>query len=120
MLRLPKLAALGAILLRTPQTPGAKFPDQCVERTWRTDAIILLDDGSHGRAGRMSVCSAQRIWRAHGLQPHQVRQFKLSCDAEFVGGSEISSSSMSARRATRLGSVSMRRARSGRSTGPSR
>ena len=26
----------------------------------------------------------QRIWRAHGLQPHRVRQFKLSNDPAFV------------------------------------
>ena len=26
----------------------------------------------------------QRIWRAHGLQPHRVRQFKLSNDPKFV------------------------------------
>ena len=26
----------------------------------------------------------QRTWRAHGLQPHRVRQFKLSKDPEFV------------------------------------
>jgi hypothetical protein len=26
----------------------------------------------------------QRIWRAHGLQPHRVRQFKLSNDPDFV------------------------------------
>jgi hypothetical protein len=30
------------------------------------------------------VSSVQRIWRAHGLQPHRVRQFKLSKDPEFV------------------------------------
>ena len=35
------------------------------------------------RAG-ISVSSIQRIWRAHGLQPHRVRQFKLSSDPEFV------------------------------------
>jgi hypothetical protein len=29
--------------------------------------------------------SVQRIWRAHGLQPHRIRQFKLSQDPEFVG-----------------------------------
>ena len=28
--------------------------------------------------------SVQRIWRAHGLQPHRVRQFKLSNDPRFV------------------------------------
>ena len=26
----------------------------------------------------------QRIWRAHGLQPHRIRRFKLSKDPEFV------------------------------------
>jgi hypothetical protein len=25
----------------------------------------------------------QRIWRAHGLQPHRLRQFKLSNDPNF-------------------------------------
>src|SRR6516225_5229457 len=33
----------------------------------------------------VSVSSVQRIWRAHGLQPHRVRQFKLSNDPDFVG-----------------------------------
>jgi transposase len=33
---------------------------------------------------RVSVSSVQRIWRAHGLQPHRVRQFKLSNDPRFV------------------------------------
>src|ERR1700754_1657417 len=28
----------------------------------------------------ISVSSVQRIWRAHGLQPHRLRQFKLSND----------------------------------------
>ena len=28
--------------------------------------------------------SVQRIWRAHGLRPHRVRQFKLSNDPDFV------------------------------------
>ena len=32
----------------------------------------------------ISVSSVQRIWRAHGLQPHRVRQFKLSNDPNFV------------------------------------
>jgi hypothetical protein len=30
------------------------------------------------------VSSVQRIWRAHGLQPHRVRQFKFSKGLEFV------------------------------------
>jgi transposase len=32
----------------------------------------------------ISVSSVQRIWRAHGLQPHRIRQFKLSNDPQFV------------------------------------
>jgi len=35
-------------------------------------------------ASGISVSSVQRIWRAHGLQPHRVRQFKLSTDPKFV------------------------------------
>ena len=31
-----------------------------------------------------SALVVQRIWRAHGLQPHRVRQFKLSNDPQFV------------------------------------
>ena len=36
------------------------------------------------KATGISVTSVQRIWRAHGLQPHRVRQFKLSTDPHFV------------------------------------
>jgi transposase len=32
----------------------------------------------------ISVSSVQRIWRAHGLQPHRLRHFKLSNDPQFV------------------------------------
>jgi hypothetical protein len=34
----------------------------------------------------ISVSSVQRIWRAHGLQPHRhrVRQFNLSNDPKFA------------------------------------
>src|SRR5213075_2736116 len=32
----------------------------------------------------ISLSSVQRIWRAHGLQPHRVRQFKLSKDPQFA------------------------------------
>jgi len=36
------------------------------------------------KAVSISVSSVQRIWRAHGLQPHRVSQFKLSRDPDFV------------------------------------
>ena len=48
---------------------------------WRDHALDRRHDGE--RVG-ISVSSVQRIWRAHGLQPHRVRQFKLSNDPKFV------------------------------------
>jgi hypothetical protein len=36
------------------------------------------------RDAGISASSVHRIWRAHGLQPHRVRQFKLSNDPEFI------------------------------------
>ena len=32
----------------------------------------------------VSVSSVQRVWRKHGLQPHRIRQFKLSNDKHFA------------------------------------
>jgi transposase len=32
----------------------------------------------------ISASSVRRIWRAHGLQPHRVKRFKLSTDPRFV------------------------------------
>ena len=32
----------------------------------------------------ISDTSVQRIWKAHGLQPHRVRTFKLSRDPQFI------------------------------------
>ena len=32
----------------------------------------------------MSISSVQRIWRAHGLQPHKTRLFKLPNDPLFA------------------------------------
>jgi transposase len=37
-----------------------------------------------GRAAGISPSSVLRIWRSHGLQPHRVRQFKLSKDPRFA------------------------------------
>ena len=36
------------------------------------------------RVAKISLSATQRIWRAHGLQPHRIRQFKLSNDPEFA------------------------------------
>jgi hypothetical protein len=35
-------------------------------------------------ASGLSLRSVQRIWAAHGLQPHRVRRFKLSPDPAFA------------------------------------
>ncbi len=35
-------------------------------------------------ASGLIVSSVQRIWRTHGLRPHQVRSFKLSSDPHFA------------------------------------
>jgi len=43
---------------------------------WTAEAMATL-------AG-VSVSSVQRIWRSHGLQPHRMRQFKLSNDPRFA------------------------------------
>jgi len=37
-----------------------------------------------GAASGISLRSVQRIWAAHGLQPHRVRRFKLSQDPAFA------------------------------------
>ena len=59
----------------------------------RTVALTLTDppgEVTHWTAAMMakqvgiSVSSVQRIWHTHGLQPHRVRQFKLSRDRQFV------------------------------------
>jgi transposase len=61
-----------------------------------TERVVALTQGeppgetTHWTAAAMaevsgiSVSSVQRIWRAHGLQPHRMRQFKLSNDPHFA------------------------------------
>jgi transposase len=39
---------------------------------------------SMARATSISEASVRRIWRAHGLKPHQLRTFKLSRDPNFT------------------------------------
>jgi hypothetical protein len=51
--------------------------DRPVEATHWAGAMMA-------EAIRFSVISVQRVWRAYGLQPHRVRQFKLSNDPKFV------------------------------------
>src|SRR3979411_355669 len=47
------------------------------ERTHWTAALMAAACG-------ISASAVSRIWRAHGLQPHRVKQFQLSNDPRFV------------------------------------
>jgi transposase len=69
--RMPPLGneVTGRIVTLTPENPRA-------EATHWTDALMA-------KAVGVSVSSVQRIWRTHGLQPHRIRQFKLSSDPDF-------------------------------------
>jgi transposase len=71
--------------------PGRKPLDPAIiEQVVALTAENPSDETTHWTAGLMaktvgiSVSSVQRIWQAHGLQPHRVRRFKLSKDPEFV------------------------------------
>jgi transposase len=75
------------------KTRRSRIPPLAAEIAERVVALTQGDppgETTHWTAAAMaavagiSVSSVQRIWRAHGLQPHRVRQFKLSCDPEFV------------------------------------
>jgi transposase len=79
-------------LLRDKTRPS-RIPPLEPEVAERVVALTLGDppgETTHWTAAAMasavgvSVSSVQRIWRAHGLQPHRVRQFKLSNDPRFV------------------------------------
>ena len=70
--RIPPLAPalverVAAMMLRGP--PGAATH-------WSSQTMAA--------ASGVSASSVRRIWRAHGLQPHRVRRFKLSRDPRFV------------------------------------
>ena len=70
--RIPPLSpevAERVVMLTLASPPG--------ETTHWTAAAMAAQAG-------ISVSSVQRIWRAHGLQPHRMRQFKLSTDPQFA------------------------------------
>ena len=71
-------------------------------------------------ANMISASAVRRIWKAHGLQPHRFRQFKLSNDPKFADNSTMLSGFMSSHPRTPSCCHSTRKARFRRSTGPSR
>jgi len=72
------------------------------------------------KAVDISASSVHRIWREHGLQPHRVKQFKLSTDPRFVAKLRDIVGVYVDPPATPSSSRSTRRARSRRSTVPNR
>src|SRR5215831_12835497 len=79
-------------LLRDKTRPSriAKLDPSIVERVVALTMEEPPHEATHWTGAAMaeavgvSVSSVLRIWRAHGLQPHRVRQFKLSSDPDFV------------------------------------
>ena len=63
---------------------------QTVERVVALTQSEAPAEATHWTSAKMadavgiSASSVQRIWRAHGLQPHKVKRFKLSNDPRFV------------------------------------
>jgi len=83
----------GAMGLWRDKTRPSRIPPLSPEVVERVVAMTLAEPppaASHwtgsamAKAARISVSSVQRIWRAHGLRPHLVRQFKLSRDPQFA------------------------------------
>ena len=79
-------------LLRDKTRPS-RIPPLGAQVAERVVALTLSDppgetthwtSAAMGQAIGISVSSAQRIWRSHGLQPHRMRQFKLSNDPQFA------------------------------------
>ncbi len=75
------------------KTRPSRIPPLGTDVTERVVALTLQDppdETTHWTAEAMaelagvSVSSVQRLWRSHGLQPHRVRQFKLSKDPQFA------------------------------------
>jgi hypothetical protein len=74
-----------------------RFSGHGLPRNWITADIVRIESGvlvehwdviedesSEANSTGISASSVQRIWRAHGLQPHRVQQFKLSNDPKFI------------------------------------
>src|SRR5271167_655098 len=83
----------GAASLWRDKTRQSRIPPLSPEVAKRVVALTLAgpppaasywSGSAMAEAAGISISSVQRIWRAHGLQPHRVRQFKLSNDPQFA------------------------------------
>src|ERR1700746_884361 len=82
---------VAGLLREKTRKPGLPpLPPALVERGGALTPTEPPGGGAHwtGRAMAgatgVSLRSVQRIWAAHGLQPHRVRRFKLSQDPAFA------------------------------------
>jgi len=79
-------------LLHDATRPGRKkpLPAATIEQVVAMTLAGPASEATHwtgramAKAAGISLCSVQRIWAAHGLQPHRVRTFKLSSDPKFA------------------------------------
>lgn len=88
-----RFMAAGVDGLLRDKTRPSRVPPLPAEVVERVIALTRNDppgEATHwtgtamAEAAGISVSSVQRIWRSHGLQPHRVRQFKLSTDPQFI------------------------------------
>ena len=88
-----RFSSEGAAGLWRDKTRPSRIPPLSPDIAERVVALTLAGPPAHAthwtgaamaKAVGISVSSVQRIWRAHGLQPHRMRQFKLSNDPQFV------------------------------------
>ena len=88
-----RFAAEGVDGLLRDKTRPSRIPALGPEVAERVVALTRTDppaEATHWTAAMMaeargiSASAVRRIWRAHGLQPHRCRQFKLSNDPKFV------------------------------------
>jgi transposase len=88
-----RFMAAGVDGLLRDKTRPSRVPPLPAEVIERVIALTRSDppgEATHwtgaamAKAAEVSVSSVQRIWRSHGLQPHRVRQFKLSTDPQFA------------------------------------
>jgi transposase len=86
------MAEGAAGLLRDKTRPSriARLADEVEARVVSATLTDPPGETTHWTAVAMagvsgiSMSSVQRIWRRHGLQPHRMRQFKLSNDPNFA------------------------------------
>jgi len=88
-----RFAEAGVDGLLRDKTRPSRIPPLGPEVTERVVAMTLKDppgETTHWTANMMaqaagiSASAVRRIWKAHGLQPHRWRAFKLSRDPDFV------------------------------------